>query len=109
MHAAPAAPARGRHVELRIARDADGHRRAVVESSHDGVKDEWLVDCGAARDRTARDTAGVALAQQGWTSCGSQLASASWSKGPTMVVVSEPADAAIGFRIAQRPKIDPCR
>jgi len=67
------------------------------------------VDCGAARNRSARDTAGAALAQQGWTSCGSGLASATWSKGATMIGVSEPADAAVGFRITQRPKVDPCR
>jgi hypothetical protein len=73
----------------------------VVNSSRVGQIDDWLIDCGSSRNRSARDTIGAALTQQGWLSCGFGLASAAWTKGATRVGVSEPADAAVGFRMTQ--------
>jgi hypothetical protein len=80
----------------------------VVNSIRVGQIDDWLIDCGSSRNRSARDTIGAALTQQGWLSCGFGLASAAWAKGATRIGVSEPADAAVGFRVTQSPTVSPC-
>ena len=49
---------------------------------------EWMVDCGTANNN-ARGTLGAALMQQGWTVCGSALATAQWRKAGVMLSVAE--------------------
>jgi hypothetical protein len=49
---------------------------------------DWKVDCGPANN-DARGTLGRALAQQGWTSCSSGLATAQWRKNDVMLAVAE--------------------
>ncbi len=55
---------------------------------------DWKVDCGAAANRDARGTLGPAFATQGWTSCGSGLASATWANSRFLLSVSESSGAA---------------
>ncbi len=50
---------------------------------------DWLVECGASRDRDARGTLAPELTRQGWSLCGSGLAAAQWRKGTTALVISE--------------------
>jgi hypothetical protein len=80
----------------------------IVSSNRVDQIDEWLIDCGSSRNQSARATMDPTLTQQGWVSCGSGLASASWAKGATMIGVSEPADVTVGFRVRQGPKVSPC-
>lgn len=49
---------------------------------------DWRLDCGAANNN-ARGILGQALAQQGWTSCGSGVATAQWRRNNVMLAVSE--------------------
>jgi hypothetical protein len=49
---------------------------------------DWRLDCGAANNN-ARGVLGQALAQQGWTSCGSGAATAQWRRNDVMLAVSE--------------------
>lgn len=49
---------------------------------------DWKIDCGAGNN-DARGVLGTALTQQGWTSCGSGLASAQWRKNNVMLAVAE--------------------
>jgi hypothetical protein len=53
------------------------------------VQTEWKVDCGAANNNNARGTLGPALTQQGWTSCGTGLATAQWRKNDVMLAIAE--------------------
>lgn len=48
---------------------------------------DWQIDCGANND--ARGILGAALAQQGWRSCGSGLATAQWRKNDVLLAVTE--------------------
>ena len=50
---------------------------------------DWKIDCGASNNNNARGTFGPALAQQGWTSCGVDLAAAQWRKSDVMLSVTE--------------------
>lgn len=50
---------------------------------------EWSIECGATANRDARGTLAPALTQQGWTSCGVGLGTASWAKGTTRLSVVE--------------------
>ncbi len=50
---------------------------------------DWMADCGALNNGDARGTLGPALAQQGWTGCGTGLATAQWRKNDVMLVVVE--------------------
>ena len=50
---------------------------------------DWSIDCGTANNSNARGTLGPSLAQQGWASCGSGLATAQWRKANVMVGVVE--------------------
>lgn len=80
-----------------------------IGSSHIGDTDEYRIDCGMPRNASARDTLVPAFSAQGWSSCGSGLASGSWMKGDIMIVVSEAAEPSAGFRVSQGPKLSPCR
>ncbi len=51
------------------------------------------VDCGSDANRNARGTLGPVFTQQGWTSCGAGLATATWTKGETTLTVSESSGA----------------
>ena len=67
---------------------------------------EWKVDCGAAANRNARGTLGPAFAAQGWTSCGSGLATATWANSRFLLVVSESSGAAGEYpKLTQRLRI----
>jgi len=80
----------------------------VVPPVVGAVQTEWRVDCGTANNN-ARGTLGPALAQQGWTSCGSGLASAQWRKNEVMLSVSESSLAPGDYpRLAQSRVITPC-
>jgi hypothetical protein len=50
---------------------------------------EWSIDCGATANRDARGTLAPVLTQQGWTSCGSVTATATWAKGTTRLLIVE--------------------
>jgi hypothetical protein len=50
---------------------------------------QWQFDCGATANRDARGTLAPAFTQQGWTSCGVGLGSATWMNGAMRLVVSE--------------------
>ncbi len=54
-----------------------------------GDQNEWKVDCGTTANRDASATLGSALTQQGWTSCGLDLGTASWAKGTARLFVAE--------------------
>jgi hypothetical protein len=70
---------------------------------------EWKIDCGAANNNNARGTLGAALMQQGWTSCGSGLASAQWRKSDVMLTVSESSLAPGDYpRLSQSRVLSPC-
>ena len=71
---------------------------------------EWKVDCGAANNNNARGILGPALTQQGWTSCGSGLATEQWRKNDLMLGVSEPSLAAGDYpRLTQVARVtSPC-
>lgn len=58
-----------------------------------GLSVMWKVDCGAMANRSARATLAPALTQQGWISCGSGLASESWSKNTSRLAVAEGSGA----------------
>lgn len=47
------------------------------------------VDRGADANRNARGTLAPALTQQGWTSCGVGLGTASWAKGTARLFIAE--------------------
>jgi hypothetical protein len=49
----------------------------------------WQFDCGEGANHDARGALAYSLAQQGWTSCGMGLGSATWMKGDLRLVVSE--------------------
>lgn len=49
----------------------------------------WKADCGALANRNARGTLGPAFTEQGWISCGSGLATATWRKGTSRLSVAE--------------------
>lgn len=51
----------------------------------------WKVSCGATADRDARGTLAPALTQQGWTSCGSGLGVAIWTKDARTLTIVEGA------------------
>jgi hypothetical protein len=70
---------------------------------------DWKVDCGAANNN-ARGTLGLALAQQGWTSCGAGLATEQWRKNDLMLAVAESSLAAGDYpRLTQFARvISPC-
>ena len=72
---------------------------------------EWSVDCGATANRDARGTLAPALTQQGWTSCGSSLATATWAKGTARLVVAESSGSPGDYpKVAQplRPAASGC-
>jgi hypothetical protein len=72
------------------------------------VQTEWKIDCGAANNN-ARGVLGAALTRQGWTSCGSGLASAQWRKTDVMLTVSESSLAPGDYpRLTQSLVISPC-
>jgi hypothetical protein len=72
------------------------------------VQTEWKIDC-AANNNNARGTLGVALAQQGWTSCGGGLASAQWRRNDVMLTVSESSLAPGDYpRLSQSRVLSPC-
>lgn len=50
---------------------------------------EWRFDCGSEGNRDARGALAPAFSQQGWTSCGPGLATASWISGAAMLTVVE--------------------
>ena len=50
---------------------------------------DWLIECGPTRDRDARGTLAPELSRQGWTPCGSGLASASWRKSGVLLAIAE--------------------
>ena len=80
----------------------------VLSADQNGERIEWMVDCGADRNRSARQTIGDALTQQGWTACGLATAVGYWQRQGSMVGVSEPADEKVGFKISLQPKTSPC-
>lgn len=55
---------------------------------------DWKVDCGVAANRNARGSLGSAFTAQGWTACGSGLATAAWANSRFLLVVSESSGAA---------------
>ncbi len=61
----------------------------IPTTDRDGVSVIWKVDCGATANRDARGTLGPAFTQQGWTSCGSGLASEIWRQDTSRLTVSE--------------------
>ena len=61
----------------------------VGRGVQDGHLTRWRVDCGAAGNRNGRGTLGAALDAQGWLSRGVGLATATWMKGPEMLIVTE--------------------
>ncbi len=61
----------------------------VVPPLVGGDQNEWKVDCGADANRNARGTLAPALTQQGWTSCGVGLGTASWAKGTARLFIAE--------------------
>lgn len=71
---------------------------------------DWSVDCGAANDRDARGTLGVALAQQGWTSCGFGIGSAAWRREGVMLGIAESSLAPGAYpRVTQYVRVmSPC-
>jgi hypothetical protein len=72
------------------------------------VQTEWKIDCGAANNN-ARGILGAALTRQGWTSCGSGLASAQWRKADVMLTVSESSLAPGDYpRLSQSRVLSPC-
>ena len=72
------------------------------------VQTEWKIDCGAANNN-ARGVLGAALTRQGWTSCGSGLASAQWRKTDVMLTVSESSLAPGDYpRLSQSRVLSPC-
>lgn len=67
---------------------------------------EWKVDCGAAANRNARGSLGSAFAAQGWTSCGSGLATAIWANSRFLLVVSESSGIAGEYpKLTQRLRV----
>jgi hypothetical protein len=70
----------------------------------------WAVDCGEQLDRDARGTLGPAFTQQGWTICGSGLATMSAKKNGVMLTVSESSLAPGDYpRLTQFARvISPC-
>jgi hypothetical protein len=80
----------------------------VVPPVVGAVQTDWKVDCGAANNN-ARGTLGAALTQQGWTSCGSGLASAQWRKNDVMLTVVESSLAVGDYpRLTQSRVAPPC-
>lgn len=71
---------------------------------------EWSVDCGAENNNKARATLGAPLTQQGWTLCGSGLATAQWKKDGVMLSVAESTLAPGDYpRLIQRARLlSPC-
>ena len=65
--------------------------QATSESG--GLAVVWKVDCGATANRSARAMLAPALTQQGWTSCGSGLASEIWRKSTSRLVIAEGSGA----------------
>jgi hypothetical protein len=70
---------------------------------------DWKVDCGAANNN-ARGTLGAALAQQGWASCGTGLATAHWRKNDVMLAIAESSLAPGDYpRLTQLARVvSPC-
>jgi hypothetical protein len=68
---------------------------------------DWKIDCGAANNN-ARGTLGPALTQQGWTSCGSGLATAQWRKNDVMLAIAESSLAPGDYpRLTQLARVVP--
>jgi hypothetical protein len=70
---------------------------------------DWTLDCGSSNSN-ARAFFGAALAQQGWTSCGSGLAAAQWRKNNVTLGVVESSLAPGDYpRLTQYARVtSPC-
>lgn len=61
----------------------------------------WNFECGASRD--ARGALAYPLTQQGWTSCGAVVATASWAKGTARLGIAEGAGGPGGYPKLTQP------
>ena len=69
---------------------------------------QWLLDCGANANQSARAFLGRALGDQGWTYCGGRLAVASWWKAGITTTVTESDDPSMSFKVLQQTDLPKC-
>ncbi len=100
------APGRGGDPVDFTLRDPCGYASAPFREGPEVV---WIIDCMPQGNRNARATVGPMLESEGWSACGSGLASATWTLRDLVITVSQGGGPPPGYiRLTQRPVAGSC-